>query len=123
MSRPGDPRKIKKIKCFQPASTMRAYRFAIRKDTLFLYCRVQKWVEEGGQRWAGTQQKKLYLRKITFFVVGKYVEDARQDEKNIPDLLEAIMRPTDPVNKELWRILMKMHQFGSKISKFKVSTF
>ena len=31
----------------------------------------------------------------------KYVEDARQEEKDVPDLLEAIMRPTDPVKEEL----------------------
>ena len=40
---------------------------------------------------------KLYLRKRHFFVIEKYIEDLRQDEKHIPDLLEAIMRPTDPV--------------------------
>ena len=27
----------------------------------------------------------------------KYIEDARQEEKDVPDLLEAIMRPTCPV--------------------------
>ena len=31
----------------------------------------------------------------------KYIEDARQEEKDVPDLLEAIMRPTDPVKEEL----------------------
>ena len=34
----------------------------------------------------------------------KYIEDVRQDEKHVPDLLEAIMRPTDPVNEELRQI-------------------
>ena len=29
----------------------------------------------------------------------KYLEDVRQDEKHVPDLLESIMRPTDPVLK------------------------
>ena len=53
----------------------------------------------------------------------KYFEDARQDEKHVPDLLESIMRPTDPVKEELPINLMKMSQFGSKISKIKVSTF
>ena len=27
----------------------------------------------------------------------KYFEDARQDEKHVPDLLESIIQPTDPV--------------------------
>ena len=31
----------------------------------------------------------------------KYIEDARQEEKHVPDLLEAIMRPTDPVKARL----------------------
>ena len=60
----------------------------------------------------------------------KYNEDARQDEKHAPDLLESIMRPTDPVKEELRPNLFKTIQFGpkmtkikSKIPKIKVSTF
>ena len=53
----------------------------------------------------------------------KYIEDARQKEKDVPDLLEARMRPTDPVKEELQQILFKMNQFGPKIPKIKVSTF
>ena len=44
---------------------------------------------------------KLTLRKRHFFVIEKYIEDARQDENHVPDLLESIMRPTDPVKEEL----------------------
>ena len=46
-------------------------------------------------------KRRLALRKIHFFVTEKDVEDVKQDEKDVPDLLEAIMRPTDPVKKEL----------------------
>ena len=53
----------------------------------------------------------------------KYIEDARQEEKDVPDLLEAIMRPTCLVKEELRPILFKISQFGSKIIKIKVSTF
>ena len=53
----------------------------------------------------------------------KYIEDARQEEKDVPDLLEAIMRPTCLVKEELRPILSKLNQFGSKITKIKVSTF
>ena len=53
----------------------------------------------------------------------KYFEDARQDEKHVPDLLEAIMRPTDPVKEEFRQKLFKIDQFRPKISKIKVSTF
>ena len=31
----------------------------------------------------------------------KYNEDARQDEKHVPDLLEAIIQPPDPAKEEL----------------------
>ena len=71
-----------------------------RKDT-FLYCRVQKWVEGDGHRWPPDTKRKLYTRKRHFFVMEKYVEGVRQEEKDVPDLLEAIMRPTDPVKEEL----------------------
>ena len=52
----------------------------------------------------------------------KYIEDARQEEKDVPDLLEAIMRPTDPVKEELRQNLCKMIQFRPKTQKNKVST-
>ena len=47
----------------------------------------------------------------------KYIEDARQKEKHVPDLLEAIMRPTCLVKEELRQILFKMTKFGSKTNK------
>ena len=50
----------------------------------------------------------------------KYVEDARQEEKHVPDLLEAIMRPTDPVKEELPQNLYKMNQFRPEITKMRV---
>ena len=49
----------------------------------------------------GRGPKKLTLRKRHFFVIEKYVEDVKQDQKPVPDLLESIMRPTDPVKEEL----------------------
>ena len=53
----------------------------------------------------------------------KYVENARQDEKHVPDLLKPIMRPTDPVKEELRQRLPKMAQFESEITKMRVSKF
>ena len=50
----------------------------------------------------------------------KYIEDARQDEKHVPDLLESIMRPTDPVKDELRQKLIKIDQFRPKITKIRV---
>ena len=41
----------------------------------------------------------------------------------MPDLLESIMRPTDPVKDELRQKLFKITQFGSKIKSIRVCTF
>ena len=53
----------------------------------------------------------------------KYIEDVKQEEKHVPDLLEAIMRPTCLVKEELRQNLCKMSQFRPEIQKIKVSTF
>ena len=53
----------------------------------------------------------------------KCFEDVRQDEKHVPDLLEAIMRPRLFVKEELRPNLFKIIQIRSKIQKIKVSTF
>ena len=52
-----------------------------------------------------------------------YIEGVKQEEKDVPDLLESIMRPTDPAKEELRRILMKMNQFRPNIQEFRVCTF
>ena len=49
----------------------------------------------------------------------KYNEDARQDEKHVPDLLESIMGPTDPVKDELWPNLFKIDKFRHQIPKIR----
>ena len=53
----------------------------------------------------------------------KCFEDVRQDEKHVPNLLESIMWPNDPVKDELWQKLFKITQIGSKIKKMRVSIF
>ena len=70
-----------------------------------------------------THKKQKSISKIHFFLNEKCFEDVRQDEKHVPDLLEAITRPTDPVKEELRQKLFEMTQFGSKIKKIKVSKF
>ena len=52
-----DIAKIRNLGLCQPASKMRVQQFAIREDTIFLYCRVQKWA--GG----GVQQGYAYIIK------------------------------------------------------------
>ena len=68
-------------------------------------------------------KKQKTISKRHFFLIEKYFEDVRQDEKHVPDLLEAIMRPTDPVKEELRPKLSKIDQFGPKIKKIRVCTF
>ena len=77
-----------------------------------------------------TPKRKLYLRKRHFFLIEKYIEDARQDEEHVPDLLEATIQPPGFVKDELRQKLFKMTQITSKITKIKskikkirVSTF
>ena len=53
----------------------------------------------------------------------KCFEDARQSEKHVPDLLESIIRPTDPVKEELRPILFKTNKFRPEITKIRVCTF
>ena len=52
-----------------------------------------------------------------------YIEAVRQDEKHVPDLLESIMKPPDPVKEELRQKLFQLIQISSKVKKMKVSTF
>ena len=51
---------------------------------------------------------KLTLRKKHVFLIEKYIEDARQDEKHVPDLLEAIIPPPGPVKDELRQKLFQI---------------
>ena len=71
-----------------------------RKDT-FLYCGVQKWIERGWASGDADTKKKLYPRKRHFSVIEKHIENSKQDEKHVPDLLEAIIRAPGPVKEEL----------------------
>ena len=71
----------------------------------------------------GTHTQKEVVPKIVFFAIEKSVEDVKQEEKHVLDLLESIMRPTDLVKEELRMILCKMNQFRPKITKIRVCTF
>ena len=68
-------------------------------------------------------KKHKTISKRQFFLIEKYFEDARQDEKHVPDLLESMMKPADPVNDELWQKLSQIDKFESKIKKIRVSKF
>ena len=71
-----------------------------------------------------THTKKLKtISKRHFFLIEKCFENLRQDEKHVPDLLESMMRPTDPVKEELRQKSFKIDKFESKIKKIRVCTF
>ena len=70
-----------------------------------------------------THKKEVDPKEKTHLCYRKNIEDVKQDQKIVPDLLEAIMRPTDPVKEESWRISMEMSQFRSEIQEFRVCTF
>ena len=72
---------------------------------------------------AHTHKKEVVPRKKLFVVIEKHIEDVKQDQKTVPDLLKLVMRPTDPVKEELRRILFKMSQYRPEIMKIRVSTF
>ena len=74
----------------------------------------------GLERVVGVGPGHKTLTKRYFFVIEKYVEDARQKEKHVPDLLEAIMRPSCLVKEELRPNLCKMTQFRPEITKIRV---
>ena len=65
----------------------------------------------------------MYLRKRHVFVIEKYVEDVKQKEKDLPDLVESITKGSGLVKEELRPILFKMSQFRPEMTKIKVSTF
>ena len=53
----------------------------------------------------------------------KYIEDARQEEKDVPDLLEAIMRPTCLVKEELRTNSCKSNGLQTRLNKKNQSFF
>ena len=78
---------------------------------------------EGMEAVCPLTKKQKTISKRHVFLIEKYFEDVRQDEKHVPDLLESIMRPTDPVKEELLQKLFKIDNFRPKIKKMRVSKF
>ena len=68
-------------------------------------------------------KKKLSLRKTHLFLKEKYVRDIIWDQTFALDLLESIMKPTDPVKEELRWILSNTFHSRPTITNIKVCTF
>ena len=61
-------------------------------------------------RWLRTHKRALCLGKRCF-VITQYVKDLKQDQKIVPDLVEWIIKPANPVKAGLRRILMNTVEF------------
>ena len=101
---------------------MREKRFAIHEEGYFSSLQGPEMDLREWTRCVQGHQNTLTLAKTYVFVTEKYVEDIKQIETHVPDLLESTMRPTSFVKGELRQLLFKMSQFDSKISKIKAST-
>ena len=60
---------------------------------------------------SGGPGHKKEVEKEILFAIEKYVEDVKQEEKDVLDPVQSIIRPTHLVKEELRRILFKMSQF------------
>ena len=72
----------------------------------------------GGSRVSNTVDPK----KHEFSVMENSIEDVKQDEQHVPDLVESIMRPTCLAEEDLRPISFRMTQISSKIQEVRVST-
>ena len=66
---------------------------------------------------------KVDPMKKTLFVIEKYVEDVKQDEKSSPGLLESLMKPTCLVKDALRQILLKWVNLDPKSLKLEFQLF
>ena len=64
-----------------------------------------------GWRDVGAVWHQVDLKKKTLFLMEKYIEDVKQDEKHMPDLLESIIQPPGLVKEALRPILFKIDKF------------
>ena len=69
--------------------------------------------------WRHTKKQKT-TSKGHIFLIEKCFEDVRQDEKHVPDLLEAKIQPPGPVKEELRPNSFKMPQFRPETTKIRV---
>ena len=111
-----------KVCCEDPSTRIKDAGMAIRhsQGRILFYTAGSRNGLEGV---VGHDSKKLTLRKRHVFIIEKYVEDAKQEDKDVPDLVESIMRPTRLAKEGLRGILLKMSQYRPEIIKIRVSTF
>ena len=77
----------------------------------------------GWKEWTllgGATKRKLAFRKICFFVVQKFVNDVKQGQQIVPDLLGRMMKPTRLVKAELRPNLLKLSQCEPQITEIQI---
>ena len=72
-------------------------------------------VDNGGHQVTTDAKRECLRRKTHILVIEKYVRESNRIKK-VPDLVELIMKPTDPVKDELQRKTMNMHQLKPEIT-------
>ena len=61
-----------------------------------------------------THKKHKTISKRYAFLIEKYNEDAKQDEKHVPDLLESIMKAPGLVKEEVRHVFSKSVNLDTK---------
>ena len=54
------------------------------------------------------------------FLLEKHIEEVKEGEKIVPDLMESAMRPSGHMKEELRLTLFKINQFRYEITKIRV---
>ena len=63
---------------------------------------------EGSAAVGTNTQEEVDPKRHTFTLIEEYVEDVKQDQQSVPDMLEWIMKPPGLVEAELRMIFMKI---------------
>ena len=95
------------------------------RERILFYTAGSKNGLEGVETVCPGTPKEVVPKKNTVFCYynKKYVEDVKQNEKDAPDLLELLMRPSGTIKEKVRRILCKLREFISEITKMRVSSF
>ena len=86
------------------------------------YFSILQGLEMGLREWnwcVHGHKTTLTLSKTYVFVIEKHIEDVRQDEKHVPDLLESIMRPKIFVKEELRQSSCRLEKFRHEITQIR----
>ena len=78
--------------------------------------------DEGWTPGNARHKKGVVPEKTLLLCYRKHIEVVEQGQKDVPDMLESITRPSEPLKEESRRKTMKMDRFRSEITTIRVST-